>query len=114
MKNNENTETDSEAKADSSPSICSAAAKRIETNKIIHTYMMLTTNPEARAETIARHYASLATTALQLIEAIEIRRDSGFTTDAMENLIDTLTYRITQEHVKAFGIKLEWSTAKFD
>ena len=64
-------------------------------------------SPEYQAEVIAKHYASHATLALQLLELLKARRYGG----ATENLDSAIAWTVDQikrNHRHSFGIELEW------
>ena len=74
------------------------------------TYKQLQDFPKMRAEVIAKHYASLAHTALQLLRIIEATRYAP-PTENMEHAecaIEYLTKQIQHAHDADFGIPLDW------
>lgn len=76
-------------------------------------YKRLQDFPNMRAEAIARHYASLANTALQLLHIIDTMRYAyhGQSSEKMEYAecaIEYLTKQIQHTHAMDFGIPLDW------
>ncbi len=64
-------------------------------------------HPEIQAEIIARHYASLATVALNLLQLIEARRYLENAVE-MDKCIEFFVEQIKTHHWQDLGIKLEW------
>ncbi len=69
----------------------------------------LAEHPTIQAEIIARHYTSLATTALNLLQLIEARRYSE-NPEPLDQCIDFCLRQIKDLHWQDLGIKLEWPT----
>ena len=77
-------------------------------------YKRLQDFPKMRAEAIAKHYASLASIALQLLHIIEATRYAP-PTENMEHAecaIEYLMKQIQHAHAADFGIPLDWPNAE--
>ena len=73
-------------------------------------YKRLQDFPNMRAEAIAKHYASLASVALQLLHIIETTRyaQSSENMKYVECAIEYLMRQIQHAHAMDFGIPLDW------
>ncbi len=65
--------------------------------------------PGLLAETLARHYASLATTAVQLRECIMAKRAGA---ENMDGAISHYVARLRQCHINDFGVEASWPNAE--
>jgi hypothetical protein len=63
--------------------------------------------PDYQAEAIAKHYASLAIVAMNLLEMLQQRR-YGTNPQVLDDLIDYRVEQIKSSHRLDFGIELEW------
>lgn len=67
--------------------------------------------PDYQAEAIARHYASHATLALELLKPVELRRQSAVfhgDDNSLNHTIEMLVGQIKNNHWHDFGIELDW------
>lgn len=74
--------------------------------EILQARHKLTKYPAAQAETIARHYVSLAALATNLLRIIEAKRFGA--TEPVDALIADQIDIIKEAHARDFGIELEW------
>ncbi len=88
----------------SSP-LTGSAISRYAAEKRAQTRRALEENPAVLPETIARHYTSLATTAMQLRECIAARQ-AGAT--GMEEAIAHYVARLRQCYINDFGAEPHW------
>lgn len=70
----------------------------------------LLTYPDYQAEVIAKHYASHATVALQILKLVECHRSAGSGSNypMIDHTIQMLVDTIKDSHWHDFGIELNW------
>lgn len=68
---------------------------------------LLARQPELQAEAIADHYASMASMACNVLEAIKLRKLGG-STKVSEQYIELFVERIKVAHRMDLGIDLDW------
>ena len=80
---------------------------RYDTARMQYKYATLAQHPEMQAETIALHYASHASTAMDMMEAIEAKKHLKDSED-LDGLINHYKKILLDAHREDLGIELKW------